>query len=163
LILRALPGRPHRLATVPPGGHSRQADRLTRMTSRKAVTDRDLNTSANRRCARLGDQDQVARYRCRWGCSTRVVARRRCRRSARTGWTVPGAWRRSAFPRPVPGPCRLAWCDDREHGVRCRIGRRCRWREVDVVDGLLSRESCVGEALAGLLFEAVTVSGGHRD
>jgi len=66
-ISRALPSRPHRLATVPPGGHSRQADRLTRMTSRKAVTDRDLNTSANRRCARLGDQDQVARYRCRWG------------------------------------------------------------------------------------------------
>src|SRR5262249_40372407 len=39
-----------------------------------------------------------------------------------------GARRRSAFPRPVPGPGGAAWCDDREHGVRCRIGRRCRWR-----------------------------------
>jgi hypothetical protein len=57
----------------------------------------------------------------------RVVARRRCRRSDR--WAVPGAWWRSAFfPRPVPGPCGLAWCDDRQHGVRCRIGRCCRWR-----------------------------------
>ena len=33
-----------------------------------------------------------------------------------------GSWRMT-----VPGPCGLAWCDDREHGLRCRIGRRCRW------------------------------------
>jgi hypothetical protein len=32
------------------------------------------------RSARLGDQGQVARYRCRRGCSARVVARRPCRR-----------------------------------------------------------------------------------
>ena len=41
--------------------------------------------SRNRRYARLGDQDQVAMYRCRRGCSARVVARRRCRRSAQRG------------------------------------------------------------------------------
>src|SRR5262249_41679369 len=42
--------------------------------------------------------------------------------------TASGARRRSAFPRPVPRPGGPTWCDDREHGVRCRIGRRCRWR-----------------------------------
>ena len=59
---------------------------------------------------------------CAWWFAVDVVSQPR-----RAG-QFPGPWRRSAFPRPVPGPCGRAWCDDRNYGVRRRSGRRCRRR-----------------------------------
>jgi len=55
-ISRAPPGNPHRLAATPPDGRSRQADSQwpPQDTAREAVTDRDLNVSANRRYAWTG-------------------------------------------------------------------------------------------------------------